>query len=541
MKKVLALVLLLSVLLSAVLPVLPHAQAAQAWDVDGDGTLAILAVGDEFASDTMEYVWDIANDLGVSKIVLGNLCFDGGAIADHWANAEGDKAVYTYYTNEDGEWLGAEGCKMGTALSSRSWDYVSLQQSGDESGIESTYDADLTSLVAYVKEHCPKAELVWNMTWAYQEGSRRLLTSAYDNQEDMYRKITSAVMNKIASNSDFSKIIPIASAAQNIRTSLIRDNICEADGCRLGKNLGRYLAGLTFVQAVTGMDIWNCTWTPESVPYAWQVISMESVSNAMEHPFAVTTSQHTDPETSLLYDTKLVKSQTAPSGDSAYARVYPKWTKGGYWNSASADTPVSIIKDKSNSPYFWCTLRYSKTYLPVGSVIMLSSGFQYRFEAWKSDATQSSRPGNSTAAHKVVTDADWNGYTYRAFNISSTSANTDITNLTEASMNNVFKIYYPVGAGNLDNVSKYVRIRHSYTKNQYWYCTHSSYWNQKVTSSMESNATQFICTPQYTKDDLPIGSIIYVDSAWEYRPECWNGSAKWTGERPHISRRPRRS
>ncbi len=534
MKKTLALVLLFCVILSALLPVVPQAQAAGTWDVDCDGVLSAIAIGDEFSADTLKYVWNIATDLGISRIVLGNLVAEEGSLADHRTNADGDKAVYTYYMNTNGAWSETTGRTMASALSSRSWDYVILQQSGDESGIEGTYNADLTSLVSYVKDRCPNAQLAWNMTWAYQENSAKLSASVYADQENMYRSIASATMNKIASNSDFTKIIPIASAAQNIRTSLIRDNICEPDGYRLGENLGCYLAGLTFVQTITDLDIWNCSWTPESVPYAWQVIAMESVANAIEHPFAITTSQHTDPETSLLYDTKLTRSQAAPSGDSAYARVFPKWTKGGYWNSTSADTPTSIIKDKSNSPYFWCTLRYSKTYLPVGSVIMLSSGFQYRFEAWKSDATQTSRPGNSTAAHKVVTDADWNGYTYRAFNVSSTTANTDITNLTEASMNNVLKIYYPVGAGNLDNVSKYVRIRHSYTKNQYWYCTHSSYWNKKVTSSMESNATQFICTPQYTKDDLPIGSIIYVDGAWEYRPECWNGSACWTGERPHM-------
>ncbi|MBE6928576.1 MAG: DUF4886 domain-containing protein, partial [Ruminococcaceae bacterium] len=539
MKKSIALLLLLSVLFSALLPVVSQAAPAGTWDVDGDGTLSVLAIGNSFSEDTLAYVWNIADNLGISDIYLGNLLTENGSLDDHWLNANADKAAYTYYTNTNGSWLEANNCKISTALTSRSWDYVMLQQLGDDSGRAETY-SHLNDLAVYVKHLCPKAELIWNMTWAYKEGSEKLANSVYTDQLDMHHKTVSAVMNEVVPNDNIAKVIPLSSAAQNIRTSLIRDNICEEDGYRLGKNLGRYLAGLTFVGALTGLDIWNCTWTPESVPFAWQVISMESVSNAINDPFAITDSQHPDVESSLLYETadsRPTKSQAAPSGDSAYARIYPKWTKGGYWQSTSADSPTKVITNKDNSPYFWCTLRYTKTYLPVGTVIMLTknSGFQYRFEAWKSESTQSSRPGNSTDDHYVVTDADWNGYTYRAFNISSTTANTNITGLKAESINNVFKIYYPVGAGNLDNVSKYVRIKHSYTKNQYWYCTHSTYWNRKVTSSDENNATQFICTPQYTKDTLPNGSIIYIDSAWEWRSDCWNGNAKWTGDRPHMN------
>ena len=42
-----------------------------------DGILKILTVGNSFSDDTMEYVWQIADDLGVENIYLGNL-FIGG-------------------------------------------------------------------------------------------------------------------------------------------------------------------------------------------------------------------------------------------------------------------------------------------------------------------------------------------------------------------------------------------------------------------------------------------------------------------------------
>ncbi len=528
MKKILALVLTLSIVLSALLPAFPQIQAAESWDVDGDATLSILAIGDEGSIDSMEYAWNIADDLGISKIVLGNLYVEDGSIAEHWVNADNDKAVYTYRINTDGSWSESGSYKMSTALMSRSWDYVSLQQSGDESGNESSYNTDLTSLVDYIGSKCPDAELVWNMTWAYREGSNELLNSDYADQEDMYLDIASAVMSKIATNSDFSKIIPIGSAVENIRTSLVGDIVCADDGRRLEEHLGRFLAGLTLVQGITGLDIWQCEWTPENVPFAWQVISMESASNATEHPFAITTSQHTDPETSLLYDTE---NTDAASGNPDYARIFPKWTIGGYWFCTS-DTPDTPVTAANNSPYYWCTPRYTRSNLPVGSIVQVSSGYKYRFEGWKTSGTNTRGP-IKTGSY-TVTAADWSGYRYRGFNVSSTTADVNITSKSIEDMDEIFRIYYPVGASKLNNAAKYVRCRYSFEREQYWHATHSSYWNERVTEFMESRATQYICTPQYTREQLPVGSIIYIDDAWRYRPDCWNGEACWTEVRPHM-------
>ena len=41
--------------------------------------------------------------------------------------------------------------------------------------------------------------------------------------------------------------------------------------------------------------------------------------------------------------------------------------------------------------------------------------------------------------------------------------------------------------------------------------------------------SQFFATKTFTKDDLPIGAVIWVESGWRYRPEGWT----YTGSRPN--------
>ena len=79
-------------------------------------------------------------------------------------------------------------------------------------------------------------------------------------------------------------------------------------------------------------------------------------------------------------------------------------------------------------------------------MIVVAEGWQYRPDAWKDDAVQDSRPGNSTCRYLVVTEEWWDGYIYRAFNL----AKTDSSVLTgqEAAAKAAFKIYLPPEAQN---------------------------------------------------------------------------------------------
>ncbi len=434
-------VLLLVAMLAGLMPAITRSMTANisaadtTWDVDGDGTLSILCIGNSFSRDAMQYVYQIADNLGITKIHLGNLFIGSCTLATHWTNASGDLAKYTYYKNTGGSWSSTGSYKMSTALTSRSWDYVSMQQASPNSGQASTYNSDLTNLVSYVKGKCPNSKLVWHMTWAYQANSTKAEFANYGkNQTTMYNAIVSATQSKIVTNSDFSIVVPSGTAIQNARTSLIKDNLCR-DGYHLNTNIGRYIAGLTFVKAVTGLDISAVSFRATNVPDGYRAIAVESADNAVTTPYSVTTSAYTDPAASPASDYYTTRTLTLKANS--------------YWNASNTTyynkqyVPAST---HSNYQKFYSTQRFNQYTLPIGSVIKLSSGWQYRPEAWLTDAVQASRPGMTTASYTVCSDEWWKNaankyYLYRAFNIAKTSGTYG--SATASTINGIFKIYVP--------------------------------------------------------------------------------------------------
>jgi hypothetical protein len=96
--------------------------AADSWDTNGNGVLEILAIGNSFSVDALEYAWQIAENLGIDKIAIGNLYIGGCSLKTHASNASADAAAYTYYYNDNGTWETSSGYKISTALSERNWD-----------------------------------------------------------------------------------------------------------------------------------------------------------------------------------------------------------------------------------------------------------------------------------------------------------------------------------------------------------------------------------------------------------------------------------
>lgn len=257
-----------------------------------DGVLKILSIGNSFSVDAQEYLYQILEDMGVEKIKLGNLYVGGCALDTHLVYAERDIPAYTYYTNTDGNWVETKNFSIIEAVKSENWDYITFQQASGSSGIANTYD-DLEPLIDMVKPLCQEAKLVWHMTWAYQQDSSHKEFAKYDNdQETMYKAIVSAVNEKIENNDDIDFVIPVGTAIQNARSSYIGDNL-TADGHHLSLDLGRYIAGLTFAHALTGLSIDNVEYQPETVTESQKQVAIEAVKNCIARPYEVTESVYT--------------------------------------------------------------------------------------------------------------------------------------------------------------------------------------------------------------------------------------------------------
>ncbi len=404
------------------------------WDVDGDDTLEILAIGNSFSTDALWYTWQIARDMGIEKIVIGNLYIADCSLKTHASNAAKDSAAYLYYHNDSGTWSTTSDYKISTALTDRSWDYVSLQQNPGESGMEASYNEDLTYLISYVKgivgsednenrNSCTK--LVWHMTWAFQQDSTHSAFVNYNHdQMTMYRAITSAVQNQICTNEDIDLIVPSATAIQNARTSLVGDTLTR-DGYHMSVHYGRFLTGMMFMKTLTGLSVDEISYTPGDVTELYREIAKESVNHSYSTPFAVTQSAFTG---------------EAPT--EGYLLLQPQLTKGAYWNPTSETSYNRLITNAYNSKCFFATARFTKEELPVGSVIMLKEGWKYRPDGWITDGVQTTREGNTTEAYVLVTEQWWGDYSLRAFNISKDDSSS-LENLTTEELRAAFSIYVP--------------------------------------------------------------------------------------------------
>ena len=410
-------------------------------------SLKILAIGNSFSTDSMQYLYGILKDGGVEEIVLGNLYYGGCSLDQHYQFGRNDSASYTYYKNTTGEWVKTEKYKMSQALADEKWDYVSLQQTSKTCGLTNSY-SKLDELIATVKDSNPQAKLIWNMTWAYQQDSTHASFPNYKNdQMTMYNMIIS-VVNEVITPLNFDVMIPCMTSIQNARTSFMGDTLTR-DGYHMDYYIGRYIVGLTWYAAITGCPVDGITYNPSTAKITDDMIkaAKEAVTTAIANPLAVTQSTVTtgtrpaddapveDPTIQLSpadfieADTQLAAQNSIDL--SKYTLLEWNYLENTYWNSTSkAGTTVPKSSAGTYQQNVCCDRLYSISELPLGTIFIVDSGWQYRLEGFVTDNAKytGKRPGMMTQNFFVL-DANFLGdMNYLVWNISS-NPKSDISKL----------------------------------------------------------------------------------------------------------------
>lgn len=475
-----------------------------------DETLKILTIGNSFSDDAMEYVANIALDLGIKNVKLGNLYIGGCSLSKHYNNAIKDLAAYEYRTNNGSGWKNKTGTSISQALEDEDWDFISLQQNSGDSGISDSYSPYLEDLIEYLTYSANEnAKFVFHMTWAYQQNSTHQEFVKYNKKQiTMYEAILNAVDEKVRSNSDITQVIPTGTAIQNARTSFVGDNLTR-DGYHLTMDFGRYVAGLTFVKQLTGLNIDNLTYAPQNVDEAYKKVAIESANNAVSNPDVITPSKF-DKEPSYDY--------------SNYHELDLGLTQFGYWNATDANNYNKIITNANNSNQFYASRRLTRLDLPIGSIIEIKSDYGYRPEAWLDDSRQTSRPPLTSTKRVEVTENWWGKYVYRAFNIYK-SGNPSLQGDVEAP--NALKIYVPN-----DAEINYEELKIDFIEDAYYDSTNDNYATPIEGTSLSK---KFFTTKRFSEDELPIGSIIRIKEGWQYRPEAWVKDEKQSS-RPTVTK-----
>lgn len=261
--------------------------------IDFNKNLKVLAIGNSFSVDAMEYLYKIADDQGIENIVLGIMYIPGASLSKHVDSISNNLFDYVYYKNTGDAWVYANShARLIDGLADENWDVITIQQVSGLSGIESSYNTDIDYILEYVNENKTNdyAKIMWHMTWAYQTGSTHPDFTRYSsNQLTMYNAIISAIQAKILIREDIEDVIPSGTAIQNLRTSFIGDTLTR-DGYHLSYDLGRYTAGLTWFMKITNFSIDEIEYKPEAITDLELRAIKEAVINAVFHPYEITES-----------------------------------------------------------------------------------------------------------------------------------------------------------------------------------------------------------------------------------------------------------
>lgn len=410
-------------------------------------SLKILAVGNSFSTDAMEYLYKILKDGGVEEIVLGNLYYGGCSIDQHYQYGKSDSASYTYYKHEGRDWVKTTNYKMSQALTDEVWDYVSLQQTSKTCGLSNSY-SKLDELIAMVKEKNPQAKLIWHMTWAYQQDSTHSSFPNYNNdQMTMYNMIID-VMNTVIAPLNFDVIIPAMTSIQNARTSFMGDTLTR-DGYHMDYYIGRYIVGLTWYAAITGCSVEGINYNPSATKITDDMIraAKEAVTTAIAKPLEVTQSTVTTGErptgNSPVEDPSIqlnaadfIEADTALAAQnnidlSKYTLLEWNYLENTYWNSTSkATTTVPKSTASTYQQNVCCDRVYSLDELPLGTIFIADDGWQYRLEGFVTSGSKytGTRPGMITQNFFVLDESFLKDMKYLVWNISS-NPKTDISQI----------------------------------------------------------------------------------------------------------------
>ena len=128
------------------------------------------------------------------------------------------------------------------------------------------------------------------MTWLGESTRQHPEIISYGGDMVAMRKKLVEVMDEvILGNPLIDLLLPTGTAIENARTSQI--GLLTRDCYHLSVDKGRYIAGLTFISAITGLDAGQIAWAPDGVDEYALDVAIESARNAIKDPLQVTASK----------------------------------------------------------------------------------------------------------------------------------------------------------------------------------------------------------------------------------------------------------
>ena len=465
--------------------------------VDFTKQLRVLAIGNSFSVDSMEYLYKLAADAGIEEIILGNLYIPGAALSTHLTSYQNEMKNYVYYKNTNDQWVAQSSSSLLDGLTDEDWDIITIQQVSGSSGRVETYNQQLEQLIQVVQNHQtnPDARIVWHMTWAYQQNSTHGDFVHYqNNQMTMYEGIVNAVQTRIMNHIDIQFFLPAGTAIQNLRTSYMGDTL-TVDGYHLSLNHGRYTAALTWLKTIVDIDLTSIEYMPNGMTLQDLEAIKEAVENAVKSPFSIT------PSTYLV---KEINEEPIPDPITVQSGLNLKMVgKLGFW---SALTSLQIIDQDSNSNRFVSTNKqYTKKDIPLGSILVIPAGITIEAHFFSSDQDISKSRISDPLSNQIITvdDTWWGDHWLVGFTI-TLGPDHDLTNRVDEVIE-YFKILLPV-----EELVMNFKLGFYNSTGSHLLVTGDPISKNFVAADV-----------RYSKAQIPVGSIILIESGYRYRANFW--------------------
>ena len=284
-----------------VLMMLTIATPASAQSKSNDDTLRILAIGNSFSDDGMEYLPSLLENLGVESVELARLYVGGCSLERHMQFYDNNEAAYTFYHSKAGEnkWhKSKEKASIQQALAMGEWDIITMQQASGDSGLYETYTPHLARLIDVIKQAQPNAKLAWHNTWAYSTDSDHRSFPRYDkNQTKMHNSIIECLHTLLAEFDEIDVVIPSGIVIQSLRGSAINNypKDLTRDGFHMDHGAGRYALACiwyeTLVAPYTGKSMmYNTLRVSGGMVSVSDVVALycqQAAKQALKHPFEI--------------------------------------------------------------------------------------------------------------------------------------------------------------------------------------------------------------------------------------------------------------
>lgn len=211
--------------------------------------MKILAIGNSFSEDATRYLHGIAKADG-ENLQVANLYIGGCSLEQHYRNMCSDEPAYEYQYNgqKTGDFV-----SLCDALRNGDWNVVTLQQASHFSFIKESYEPYISALMKFVRECVPNVKIYIHQTWAYENGSSRLLDFAkYETTERMLADVVQAY-DEIAGAVRADGIIRSGEMLGTLLNKGISGIYRDSFHASLG--LGRYALGLIWYHVLTGKKV----------------------------------------------------------------------------------------------------------------------------------------------------------------------------------------------------------------------------------------------------------------------------------------------